>query len=256
MRVYPTLCVSLVPWRLAPASRFGRWHNGLMHQLDGAREHIYGAQEHLDMLRPEIQSFAQIVSKDVSLKYVKGFVTIKGQQREVPIGTASFPMNRPTPPRAARLIGEVVQNLRSALDYLVYELARFDSKSAVDKTQFVIADSEENFLSSKWHLRGLSGDHIAAIERLQPYRGCEWTKFIRDISNPDKHRHLTALKHPTVISIDSRNTERILAGQKAEVGDYASIQIAFSNGPPVIEGLEQLIADVAHTLDAFESEFK
>ena len=151
---------------------------------------------------------------------------------------------------------KVVENLRSALDYLIYKLACFDSKGIVDKTQFVIVDSEENFQSNKWHLNGLSGEHIAAIERLQPYRGCNWTQLIRDISNPDKHEHLTAIKHPIVVSIDSGNTDRILAGQDVGVNDYASIQIAFSNGPPVIEGLEQLISDVAHTLDAFEPEFK
>lgn len=227
-----------------------------MDPLDGAREQIIGAREHLDMLGPEIRAFAEIVSKDVSLQYKKGLITINRQQREVPIGTATFPMNRPTPPRAARLIGEVVENLRSALDYLVYELACFDSKGIVDKTQFVITDSEENFRSNKWHLNGLSGEHIAAIERLQPYRGCYWTKLIRDISNSDKHRQLTAIKHPVHVRIDSGNTERILAGKKVDVEDYALVQITFSNGPPVIEGLEQLISDVAHTLDAFEPEFK
>ena len=226
-----------------------------MDSLNGAREQIYGALEHLDLLKPEIQAFALAVSNDVSLKYKKGFVTINGKRRVAPIGTATFSMNQPTPPRAARLIGEVVQNLRAALDYLVYELARFDSKGIVDKTQFVIVDSEKAFLDNKWHLRGLSVDHVAAMERLQPYKGCLWAKFIRDISNPDKHRHLTALKHPTDVSVDGGNTKRILAGKKVDVKDYAAVQITFSNGPPVIESLEKLISDVAHTLDAFEPEF-
>jgi hypothetical protein len=33
------------------------------------------------------------------------------------------------------------------------------------------------------------------IENLQPYRGIEWTRSLRTISNPDKHRRLTAIKH-------------------------------------------------------------
>ena len=228
-----------------------------MDPLSGAREQIYGAREHLELLKPEIQAFAEVVSKDVSLTYKKGVITINGKQREAPIGTATVPMNLPTPPRAARLIGEVVQNLRTALEYLIFELARFDSDGVVDNTQFVITDSEKDFISEKTRrLRGLSADHIADIERLQPYNGCQWTKLIRDISNPAKHRHLTGIKHPTVVSLDSRNTERILAGETVDVGDYASVQIMFINGPPVIDGLEQLISDVAHTLDTFEPDFK
>lgn len=227
------------------------------HPLRGAREQVYGAREHLELLKPEIHAFATIVSNDVSLTYKKGIVTINGKQREAPIGTATFPMNLPTPPRAARLIGDVVQNLRTALEYLIFELARVDSGGVVDNTQFVIADSEKNFISEKTRrLRGLSADHVADIERLQPYNGCQWTQFLRDISNPAKHQHLTGLKHPTVVSIDSGNTERILAGKRVAVEDYTSVQIMFSDGPPVIDGLEQLISDVAHTLDAFESDFK
>ena len=228
-----------------------------MNPLSGAREQLYGAREHLEQLKPEIQAFAVIVSKDVSLTYKKGVVTINGKQREAPFGTATVPMNLPTPPRAARLIGDVVQNLRTALEYLIFELARFDSNGVVDNTQFVIADSEQNFIREKARrLRGLSADHISDIERLQPYNGCQWTKFLRDISNPAKHQHLTGLKHPTVVSLDSSNTERILAGKTVDVEEYASVQIMFSNGPPVIDGLEQLISDVAHTLDAFQPDFK
>jgi hypothetical protein len=31
------------------------------------------------------------------------------------------------------------------------------------------------------------------VESFQPYMGVEWTKTLRDISNPDKHRELTVL---------------------------------------------------------------
>src|SRR5262249_11398095 len=40
------------------------------------------------------------------------------------------------PPMTSILIGEVVYNLRAALDYLVYELAILDSGSIQDGTQF------------------------------------------------------------------------------------------------------------------------
>ncbi|MEE8194685.1 MAG: hypothetical protein V3T73_04215, partial [Dehalococcoidales bacterium] len=173
-----------------------------------------------------------------------------------PIGTFTGPVNRPAPMRIRRLIGETVQNLRKALDYLVYELACSDSKSSVEKTQFVIVDSEKDFRRQKWHLRGLVGEHIAMFERLQPYNGCHWTKLIETLSNPDKHKTLTAVRHFTGIRVDERNTEAILAGNNVSVDSYASIQITFYRGSPVIETLEQLVLDVTETLHVFEPEFK
>ena len=227
-----------------------------MQPLDGAYEQVNGAREHLDALRPEIEAFVKVVANDVSLKYEKGITNIGGRQRVVPIGTARFPINRPAPQMARRLIGETIQNLRKALDYLVYELACFDSKSIVEKTQFVIVDSEEGFRKNLWHLNGLTGEHKTMFERLQPYKGCNWTKLLRDLSNPDKHKHLTAVKHPVSIRIDPSNTEAILAGKSVDVYNYASIQITFSNGPPVIESLEQLVLDVTQVLDIFKPEFQ
>jgi len=227
-----------------------------MHPLDGAYERINGARENLDTLKPLIKDFTQVVADGVSLDYKEGFVNIKGERRRVPIGTASAQINQPAPLKVSRLIGYVVQDLRSALDYLVYELARFISKAVVDKTQFVIVDSEEEFRRNKWHLRGLTGEHITEFEGLQPYKGCQWTGMLRDLSNPDKHRHLLAIKSPVVIRIDPRNTEEILAGRPVDVDSYASILIAFGDGTPVIEGLEQLVLDVAHILDGFKPEFQ
>lgn len=227
-----------------------------MHRLDGAYERVNGARERLDELRPEISAFTDAVANNVSMKYEKKVITVNKRKVNVPVGTASFPINRPSPPRLRRLIGEVVSNLRAALDYLVYELACFDSQSIVEKTQFVIVDSEQDFRKNMWHLRGLTGEHIAMFERLQPYEGCNWTKLLRDISNPDKHRQLTAVKHPVYIRIDPSNTESILAGKDVNVNSYASIQITFRNGPPVIESLEQLVLEVAHVLDIFKPEFQ
>ena len=231
-------------------------YDGIMQPLDGAYEQINGAREHLDALRPEIEAFRKTVANDVSLKYKKGIVSIKGRQMEVPHGTAYFPINRLAPLRVSRLIGETIQSLRKALDYLVYELARFDAKSRVERTQFVIVDCEKDFRNNLGHLKGLTGEHRAMFERLQPYNGCNWTKLLRDLSNPDKHKTLTAIKHPVAFRLDASNTDAILAGKQVDVDSYASIQITFYKGSPVIETLEQLVLDVTQTLHVFEPEFK
>ncbi|HEY33431.1 MAG TPA: hypothetical protein G4O10_10065 [Dehalococcoidia bacterium] len=190
------------------------------------------------------------------MNYEKGVVDIKGKRLETRIGTATAPINYPAPLRARRIIGDVIQSLRKALDYLVYELARYDSKSVVEKTQFVIVDSEKDFKRQKWHLRGLTGEHIAMLERLQPYNGCNWTKLIETLSNPDKHKTLTAIRHYTGIRLDGSHENVIISGKKVDVDSYATIKITFNDGTPVIEGLEQLVLDVTNTLKLFNSEFK
>lgn len=227
-----------------------------MHPLDGAYERVNGAWEHLDALKPDISSFAKTVADKVTLDYKKEVVQVGDRKIEAPVGTATAPGNVPAPPKLGRLISETIQNLRIALDYLIYELACFDSKRIVDNTQFVIVDSEEQFRKNLWHLSGLSGLHIEMVQRLQPYAGCDWTKLLRDLSNPDKHRQFTVFKHPIVFRLDSRNTEAILAGKQVDVDSYTSIQITFNDGPPVVEGLEQLVLDVTHALDIFKPEFK
>jgi len=72
-------------------------------------------------------------------------------------------------PLVSILIGEICYNLRSALDYLVYELAILDSSKRQDGTQFPIDDTPEKFSKHKrsW-LKGLNSNHVAAIEKLQP----------------------------------------------------------------------------------------
>jgi hypothetical protein len=228
-----------------------------MHQLDGAYEQIRGAREHLDALRPEIEDFIEVIANSVSLKYRRGFVKIRGHHLLVPIGTAGFPVNRPAPLRLSRLIGETIESLRKALDYLVYQLSYFDSNSIIDNTQFVILDSPKDFkLQRQRRLRGLTADHVTMFERLQPYNGCNWTKMIRELSNPDKHRTLTAVKHPVLFSLDSSNTEAILAGKNINKDKYACIRITFNNGMPVIEGIEQLVWEVDITIHSFYFEFK
>jgi hypothetical protein len=75
------------------------------------------------------------------------------------------------------VIGEIVYNLRAALDYLVFETAALDSGCIIEGTQFPIERNKKGFrwrVNGGW-LDGLNAAHVAAIERLQPYRGCNWT---------------------------------------------------------------------------------
>jgi hypothetical protein len=111
-------------------------------------------------------------------------------------------------PRMGRMsitIGETIYNLRAALDYIVYDLACMAARKHLAGTQFPIEESSAGFLSRVsgknakgedvgHFLRSVPPGAIALIAKLQPYAGCTWTRDLRDLSNPGKHRRLASLR--------------------------------------------------------------
>jgi hypothetical protein len=170
------------------------------------------------------------------------------------------------------LVGEICYNLRAAMDYLVYELAILDSGSIVDGTQFPIEGKKKGFAfrqNGGW-LNGLNSPHVAAIEALQPYRGCDWTKILRDLSNPDKHRRLHYNQGDFMLEVyPAADRLRFLnlpgtvssardpvTGKEVHVQINLTLDIQFSDGTPVIQTLQKIQAGVADTLEAFKPEFE
>jgi hypothetical protein len=106
----------------------------------------------------------------------------------------------PIPIRIPLIIGACVQNLRSSLDYLVWEMILAAQQTPTDKNQFPICSEHKRFTEAvkKGRLGGLGDEAIAAIERLRPYHGTEafgahplWV--INELTNINKHRHILVL---------------------------------------------------------------
>jgi hypothetical protein len=154
--------------------------------LAGPRAKLYRAGEHLKTLKQEMRVFRE--------------------RRSYSIGSYTHPDSgnyflyaapRPVPAKVSAIVGDVLCNLRPALDHLVFALALLDSGKAQEGTQFPICDTPEFFERKRprW-LKGLSTEHITAIEALQPYEGRDgsvWLAILRDLSNPDKHQELSVL---------------------------------------------------------------
>ena len=159
-------------------------------------------------------------------------------------------------------VGDCIYNLRSALDYVVYELAILDSGKVQEQTQFPIVDCEKDFNEQKRHLRGLNEHHIRAIEALQPYKRIEWAKTLRGISNPDKHRHLIPVQAQTPPYVFARwsgdlgDFELTLNGEKTYLKKSAFIDVGFRDSKVgAYETLSLLITEVGRTIDGFKPEF-
>jgi len=189
----------------------------------------------------------------------------------------------PMPPDLPVVISDAVHNFRAALDYIVYELAREDSGGIVDGTQFIIedckidpADRSRGFdVRSKRYLKGLTQPHVNAIEVLQPYNGVQWTKDLRDISNPDKHRTLTVLSSTNraiQIKMHHKATgrygmpNRLIVTKKGvtfasynitiKATDAITIAPADASKPSLMQMLRLIETEVGNTIQAFMPEFK
>jgi hypothetical protein len=162
--------------------------------------------------------------------------------------------------KASMVIGDALFNLRAALDYTVYTLAISNNRwKPVLGTQFPIEDSPDMFEGRITGTHPKTGKAMACyllkvppgavriIKTLQPFAGCTWTAQLRDLSNPDKHRELTALSS-TGLFVPEGEPEIIEAnGQKTvNVRGRFHVEVTFGRPGP----------DAADTLDFLEREVR
>jgi len=109
--------------------------------------------------------------------------------------------------RVALLVGDVVNNLRAALDHLVFQLAahRMNGEHDASRTQFPIDHKKGVFTSRskrKGSLSQVASKHRTMIEKYQPYKRARiemtWSNpfihplaLLQRLSNGDKHHILT-----------------------------------------------------------------
>jgi hypothetical protein len=169
------------------------------------------------------------------------------------------------------IVSDAIHNMRAALDYIVFELARYDSGKVQNGTQFLIEDfkidpanPKRGFEGRKGdRLKGLSSKHVGMIEALQPYRGVEWTKTIRDISNKDKHRNLPVMSdrgyyRVAYIGRQSLTTKPLVVKPDDwDVDASYAIYIAPPDltKPGLMPTLQSIESDLGHTLELFQAEF-
>lgn len=233
------------------------------HPLSGAYARAHRAEEHLADLRHLVEAFWKTQVNHILTDFNP---TVK--QVGITVGKLD-----PPPVAAAIRCGEIIYNLRTALDYLVFELALLDTGSIQKGTQFPIESSKEEGVRRQLRFcKGLNAEHRAVIEALQPYNGCEWTASLASLSNPDKHRHLTLMVHNsealTRLTAGSPGTFDGLPGtvyrtstadghpQDMHVHVELIADVTFTDGTLVVETLEQVHREVVNTLETFKMEFE
>jgi hypothetical protein len=159
----------------------------------------------------------------------------------------------------AVLVGDVVNNLRSCLDYLIGELAELDSGARKPRTQFPVERTPEAFRNRRpTYLAGLSDPHIAYVESLQPYNGVSWTAKLARMSNWDKHNKLVIVAHDYLLGgvIEQRasaaGTDMSL---DVQLSLTPSLRVQLEDGNQLLPTLVDIRNGVAATLDYYGPEF-
>ena len=149
---------------------------------------IFRAAQHFKSLEPEIlQYFESNPGKMVAEPHTSDDEAI-----------FTFQAQGPIPARFGLIIGDCPQNLRSSLDYLVWELVLAANSQPGKHNMFPICGTQDGFrdaVSKRRRLLGVHPDLIAEIDALQPYHlGQDFGKSILwaldELTNINKHRRV------------------------------------------------------------------
>ena len=195
------------------------------HNLDGIFEKFERADEHIKNLNDEIAAFIednyQIVSKP-----------------DADPSTSIISIVGPDPPlRFPVIVGEIVHQLRSSLDHVIWQLVLANGKLPNRNHQFPICDSSEKFEKARKrrNIRGITPAAASLIEESQPYwqirRGQRLAssklRILREVNDTDKHRLMMIV----VAQTGGEGATRLTIGSGAE-GDKSPINIVGLGPPP------------------------
>ena len=156
-----------------------------MASLDSVRQKIDHAKLHLDLAKSEIAEY---------LKANPGeFVPHTSSTHDKP--TFVLKPKSPIPEKIGLVVGDCLQNLRTSLDYLVWELVLKAGNTPGKDNAFPICIVAKSFQDCKGtRLRGVTPSAVAAIEASQPYhdRQPDATSLaaLDKLTNINKHRRL------------------------------------------------------------------
>jgi hypothetical protein len=250
----------------------------LMASLSGCRAKTERAKQHLRDLYGAYQGFIQLNPYGIVLDHDPD----TGER----VWRARVSHN---PPLAwAPTIGDIVHNLRAALDYLAWELVIAGGGTPDKHTQFPVRYTPEKTpgehkTAIEGQVEGAGADAVTLIDRIQPYRSSEPERHplyvLHTLDIRDKHQLLlvvgAALTNNEVgigegyiesMVIGGGGIEsplkdgtellRLSAGSNVDVHGQYTFEVAFKKdgpgeGEPVIPTLNQLVGFVDETLTLF-----
>lgn len=178
---------------------------GIVTDFSGAEAKIVRAGNQVDALSANIETFRQTIVQSIVHKADKD------------VGEQQWVFRGPTPHVPIEWsvqAGEILYNLRSALDHLVWQLVIDNGQHPKQTNQFPIVDDETVWLKSRTQNRmaGVADRTRKQIHYLQPFNhflclpgngtnrpvNAQVFRTLRELCNIDKHRHLNLIAAITV----------------------------------------------------------
>lgn len=146
--------------------------------------------------------------------HIKGMVLVQAPGAAGSVLRMRRPSDSNIKGRPLVSLSQIAENLRSALDYLVFALSKRSTSDLNDRApQFVIAESKTEFeKQAKQRLRYLTPAQVRFMEMVQPYKSGIMLALLKDMTDPSKHRHL--------LSLEERTGWRIVLSTTARSGEY------------------------------------
>ena len=161
----------------------------VMNVYVGIQAKLRRAEHHIEVIRSE----ANRVCADVERRIVRE--AHEDVDEQVWIYRGETP---DAPVEWSIIVGEILYNLRSALDHLVWQLVIANGQTPGRHNEFPVTTNHEGWQKVKdSYLRGMSERHKRMIGYVQPYTGginlpfdVSMLKVLNDLGNIEKHRHL------------------------------------------------------------------
>jgi hypothetical protein len=192
--------------------------------LNGVREKVARAEAHFEELRTAAQAFIESEEHPISL-------SIPYQVADSDYWSCKALVHKPPPLRLGVILGDLVHNLRSALDHLVWQLVLANGAEPVrgnPGNQWPIVLRAENWeRTAQTRLAGVDDAHQATIRTAQPFNlgdraGDTFPALLMRLSNTDKHQ----VVHPALAMIHDPGKD--------------AVRFWVAAGPGTIEGNPQV----------------
>ena len=197
--------------------------------MDSFRQKLRRADRHLQALKRAAQLFHN------SKPYAPFFSVVK--EPDGTYGVITIKVLKPVPDSLGLIVGDICNNLRSALDHLLWQL-RINVEPDFDGIVYfpIIPDEPTELFHVKAarDIKGLSLAQRTKIEASQPYkRGNNFLSILRELNRVDKHRLIP------VVAAEGRITifELSIKGDLV-VPQGRTLEIPVQTAEPIEDGAE------------------
>ena len=160
-----------------------------MTNLDGIHAKVRRAEQHIKEITDDMDKrcteVKQSIVREVCEDSSKQIWTYRGETPNIPIEWSV-------------ILGEILYNLRSSLDHLVWQLVLANGQTPGGHNTFPITTDDGKWQKTKGtSLKGVSKRYEAMIGYLQPFTGgidlpfsVSMLRVLNGLGNTEKHRHL------------------------------------------------------------------